>query len=207
MFVTTELGHTAGGARRIDQSKCIHKTEEALNQLHCFAMAAMLDEWSLVSKQDRKDDDNESFYWFFSKRSNAAINRWLHTNKLHPLAAFSPKQTGVIIITKERFDHAADRREESGVKIDAVKEIFYQLFANGAPIFAQNMSSGGGFGGYEHQLIMVDANFKSLREGVKGQSPAAIIQYDGDPFPHFKLKTAYHAKNRKVEAARKNSLR
>ena len=153
------------------------------------------------------DSFADSIGWFMSKRANDAVNQWLMNARLSNLAGVSPSQTGYVSITRERIDHIRSHRQNQTVGIDSVVDLFNQLFVEGGAAFAQNDSTGQRKSGYEHQVIMFRAGYKSKQKDVSGQSPAVVLSYKTEPLPHLAIETGYWMRADKADALKNGALK
>lgn len=128
--------------------------------------------------------------WSISKRATALIDSWLLNKKLATLTACSATNTGIIVIPRERVLHVADSRtNKDSVSANGVVELLGQLFVYGTPKYAPNPGKG-----YETQLVMFDGTYKASDPAAKGETPCAVLQFEGSPIVHFRLQTAYWTK-------------
>lgn len=76
----------------------------------------------------------------------------------------------------------------------------------GAASFSWNQSSGTRAGGYDHQLMMFLDSYKSKRQEVSGESPAAVVSYSPGQLSLLRVETAYWIRAQKAKALRKGAL-
>ena len=158
----------------------------------------MLKDW--VNGTQPMMASSEEFFWFFSKRAHSNISEWLMNKRLAALEAVSPTGTGCVVISRERVEHVRDSRTiKDSVACAGVVELLGQLFAHGHPKFSPNP-------GYPNQLLMFDATYKAKDPAAKAESPAAALQFKGEPFAHFRLETTYWMKPAKASSLEQAAL-
>ena len=174
------------------------KVNRALKQFFSDRVAG-----SLVFGSVSKEDEVQ---WFLSKRAHEIINRWLMNNRLSVLVEVSPQKTGYVSVTRERIEHILAHRLNQKVGSPAVEELLHQLFVEGGASYAQNQSMGSREGGYDHQLVMFRASYKSKNPAVSGESPSVILSYRTVPRPHLAIETGYWIRGSKATALQKAPL-
>lgn len=144
---------------------------------------------------------------------------WTLTNKMHhkivnylqkgglTLSGISPLGTGVVLISRERIDHAVQHRQfKDQVGTAAMLELFVQLFVEDGTAIAPNQSGGAGKGAYANQFVLFRDTYKSKTKEVSGQSPAAVLSLQTTGHAVLKIETAYWIPEHKAKALRKGAL-
>jgi len=145
-------------------------------------------------------ENQDEFTWFISKRANFLINAWLINSKFSALEPLSPTGTGHIVILRERVEHVLDSRtNKDSVAPNGVIELLGRLFAHGSPKYAPSIT-------YSGQLLMFDPTYKANDPAAKGEAPVAVLQFEGAPYAHLRLQTAYWAKPAKTKALEERAL-
>ena len=155
--------------------------------------------------------DGDEFLWFLSKRASTAIDKWLADKKLAVLTPVSPARTGCILVSRVAVEHCRDHRAAEGVSQAAAIELLTQLFAKGSPAYAPNTSKGSDGHGYNGQLVMFDATYKSVDPTSLGERAAGILQHEvdvslGAPLVRLKLVTGYWTKPKSAADLERLSL-
>lgn len=153
------------------------------------------------------DSYADEIHWFLSKGAHATINRWLINSRWSGLEPVSPQRTGYVSITRERLEHIVAHRLNQNVGGNAVEELLHQLFVEGGASLSPNQSTGPRESGYDRQLVMFRASYKSKLPAVSGQSPSVILSYTTEPIPHLKIETGYWIRGSKATALQKAPLR
>lgn len=161
-----------------------------------------LEYWvNLPSASDPNAVVDDQIAWFLSKRANALINAWLMNKRLAMLKPVSPNKTGCIIIKRDAIEHVVDSRTvKDSVTLVGVTELLEQIFVSGNPKFSPNTN-------YPNQLYIFDATYKAKNGAAAGESPAAAISFQGTPFVHFQLETAYWMRPKKIQQLESNALK
>jgi hypothetical protein len=154
-----------------------------------------------------KDSDQDEIHWFLSKGAHAAANRWLMNARSTVLEPVSPLKTGYVSITRERIEHIVVQRKKQMVGNNAVQELLCQLLVEGGASLSPNQSMGTKNSGYEKQLAMFRANYKSKIKEVSGQSPSIILSYTTEPRPHLKIETGYWMEANKAARLQASTLK
>jgi hypothetical protein len=148
---------------------------------------------NLPAALDPNACEDEYIVWFLSKRANGLINSWLMNKRLSILKPVSPNNTGCIIIPRAAVEHVVESRTvKDNVTLDGVTELLEQIFVLGSAKFSPNTT-------YLNQLYIFDATYKAKNDAAAGESPAAAISFQGAPFAHFRLETAYWMRPKKIQ--------
>lgn len=146
------------------------------------------------------DPYQDEIHWFLSKRAHDTVNRWLMNSRWSGLEPVSPSRTGYVSITRERIEHIVAHRRNQMVGSNAVQELLCQLLVEVGASLSPNQSSGNRDSGYDKQLVMFRAGYKSKLKEVSGESPSIILSYITEPMPHLKIETGFWIRGSKAAA-------
>ena len=180
-------GEISEGAPTADVSDALKAAFAAGTAALRPEIVALVQSW--VSTSGIATSPPDEFHWFLSKRAHLQIHIWLMTKQLAALTPCSPTGTGVVVIPRVRVDHIVDSRtNKDSVSPTGVVELLGQLFAHGSPAYAPHDNQKK----YPTQLLMFDASYKATDPAAKGESPCAVIEFQGDAgFAHLRLNTAF----------------